>query len=90
MPIEIERRFLVVNPKAAIASAEPSDVIYLRQGYLGQMHGFRARVRIASGHDGEQKAFLTLKSRRRGFCREECQRPLALDGTPPPRAACSR
>ncbi len=79
MPIEIERRFLVSIPEAAIAGADASSVIYLRQGYLGRMNGLQVRVRIMSGGAGDATAFLTLKSRRRGFSREEYERPLALD-----------
>ena len=76
--IEIERRFLVRDPRAAIrASIGPPAIII--QGYFGCIDGLRIRVRINSdGHD-DCRAFLTFKGARRGLCRAEFEYPLELE-----------
>ena len=78
MAIEIERRFLVRDPQAAIASSTIANRFQIRQGYLGWVGGFRIRVRIITDRDGQRTAVLTLKGRRQGICREEHEHPLEL------------
>ncbi len=65
MGIEIERRFLVTgNDWRSLAGSAH----YLRQGYLcADKEGFTVRVRI----DGNEKAWLTLKSPAEGISRNE-------------------
>lgn len=81
MAIEIERRFLVSNPGAALKAASVQS--HIAQGYFGVIDGLRVRVRILSGN-GSSKAFLTFKGARRGICRLEFEYPLALE-----RAQCA-
>lgn len=77
MGIEIERRFLVCDPNAAVAGGEVSPV-RIAQGYFGRVDRLRVRVRIASARNDCQ-AFLAFKGARKGFCRPEFEYPLALD-----------
>ena len=79
MAIEIERRYLVRDPQAAIANSTIANQFQIRQGYLGWINGLRFRVRIIGGGCGQRSAVLTLKGRRQGICREEYEYPLALD-----------
>ena len=79
MAIEIERRFLVSNLDAAMASPGLVDCAQLRQGYFGHKGGFKLRVRVVSDAEGRRFAVLTHKSRRHGMCREEYERPLDAD-----------
>ena len=76
MAIEIERRFLVRDPQAAIADSTIANQLQIRQGYLGWVDGLRIRVRIITDYRGQRSAVLTLKGRRRGACREEYEYPL--------------
>jgi adenylate cyclase len=79
MPIEIERRFLVRAPSAALSESAIIQRLEIRQGYLGWVGGLRIRVRIGVDQDSKHSATLTLKSRRTGICRQEYERPLDLD-----------
>jgi CYTH domain-containing protein len=79
MAIEIERRFLVRDPQAAIADSIIANQFQIRQGYLGWVDGLRIRVRIITDYSGQLSAVLTLKGRRRGAYREEYEHPLGLD-----------
>jgi CYTH domain-containing protein len=79
MAVEIERRFLVSDPQAAVAGLGITQRCQIRQGYLGWVGGLRIRVRIIADHDGQPTAVLTLKGRRQGICREEHAHPLELD-----------
>ena len=95
MAIEIERRFLMRDARAAASSSGIIDRCRIRQGSLGWVDGLRVRVRIITNRGVEQTALLTLKGRRQGICREEYEHPLALDraeqtlGTlPPTRIVC--
>ena len=77
MPFEIERRFLVRDPCAAMGAyaASPS---HITQGYFGHIDRLRVRVRVLSGEHGDWAAFLTFKGARRGYCRLEYEYPLDL------------
>lgn len=77
--IEIERRFLVRDPQAAVSSSRIIHRCQIRQGYFGCVDGLRVRVRIIADGSGQRTAVLTLKGRRQGICREEYERPLGLD-----------
>ena len=79
MAIEIERRFLVRDPQAAIAGSTIANRFQIRQGYLGRVDGLRIRVRITADHSGQRTAILTLKSRRRGASRLEYELPFELN-----------
>ena len=79
MAIEIERRFLVRDPQAAIAGSTIANRFQIRQGYLGWVDGFRIRVRLIGDDRSQRSAVLTLKGRRQGICREEHEHPLELD-----------
>ncbi|MDQ2101879.1 CYTH domain-containing protein [Azospirillum isscasi] len=70
MAIEIERRFLVRKDIRSLCR----DGLSIVQGYLPSDDGRTVRVRVA-GPD----ATLTVKSPRRGPCREEVEHPLPLD-----------
>jgi CYTH domain-containing protein len=78
MAIEIERRFLVRDPQAAIADLTIANRCQIRQGYLGWVNGLRLRVRIVD-RSGQRTAVLTLKGRPQGICREEYEQPMELD-----------
>ena len=89
MPVEIERRFLVRDPCAAM-DVRPAASSHITQGYFGHVDGLRVRVRVLSGEQDDCTAFLTFKGARRGFCRLEFEYPLelaragrALDCLPP-------
>lgn len=77
--IEIERRFLVRDPHAALSHPRRVDVGRIEQGYLGWIGGLRIRVRIVTQDCGKRVATLTLKGRRCGVCREEYEHPIAGD-----------
>jgi len=79
MAIEVERRFLVRDPKRAIAAGTILDCARIRQGYFGQVNGRKLRVRIMLDAGGHATATLTYKGPRRGICREEYDKPIALD-----------
>jgi len=79
MAIEIERRFLVRDPQAAIEGSTIADRFQIRQGYLGWVYGRRIRVRIIGDDRSRRSAVLTLKGRRQGILREEYEYPLGLD-----------
>lgn len=79
MGIEIERRFLVQDSQAALAGAVTAQSCHIRQGYFGRVNGLRIRVRTIIEASGAASALLTLKSPRRGFCRQEYQRPFPFD-----------
>ena len=78
MAVEIERRFLVRDPREAIGASigTPS---YIIQGYFGCIDRLRVRVRILWDEEGVCKGFLTFKGARRGYCRLEYEYPLALE-----------
>ena len=76
MAIEIERRFLVRDPGAALNSAVRSYRI--RQGYFGCIDMMRVRVRIVYSAENGSRGFLTFKGIRQGLCRLEFEYPLAL------------
>ena len=89
MPVEIERRFLVLDPCAAMG-ARVAAFSHITQGYFGHVDGLRVRVRVVCGAYDECTAFLTFKGARRGICRLEYEYPLdvarawrALDCLPP-------
>ena len=77
--IEIERRFLVRDPQAALSHPRRVHVGRIEQGYLGWVGGLRIRVRIVTQNCGKRVATLTLKGRRCGVCREEYEHPIAVD-----------
>ncbi len=79
MATEIERRFLVRVPSAALSDSTIIQRLEITQGYLGWVGGLRVRVRISVDRDGTRSAMLTLKSRRAGYCRQEFERQLDLD-----------
>ena len=95
MAIEIERRFLVRDPQAAIADSTIANRFQIRQGYLGRVDGLRIRVRLIGDDRSQRSAVLTLKGRRQGILREEYEYPLGLDraeqilaAMPPTRIMC--
>src|SRR6185437_6410543 len=71
MAIEIERRFLVRDSRAAFAAAEELGGQDIVQGYFGRVGGLRLRVRILSGDGRGETAVVTFKGPRRGYCRLE-------------------
>lgn len=77
MAIEIERRFLVKDPGAAIAAAHTS--VSITQGYFGRALGCSVRVRLQVDEAGIRKGLLTFKGRRHGCCRLEFEYLLAPD-----------
>jgi CYTH domain-containing protein len=77
MAIEIERRFLVHEPRAAFAAA--TSCHHFTQGYFGGVDGLRIRVRVVSDAGGDCAALLTFKGMRHGLCRLEYEYPLELD-----------
>ena len=79
MAIEIERRFLVRDPRAAFTAAGITGWQRIAQGYFGQFQGLRVRVRILTEADGNRRGLLTFKGRRRGPCRLEYEYRLPLD-----------
>lgn len=74
---EIERRFLVRDPPAALSHPDCARLGRIEQGYLGWIGGLRLRVRVLTENSGSRVATLTLKSRRRGICREEHEHQVA-------------
>lgn len=70
MALEIERRFLVRKDVRHLCR----DGVRIRQGYLPADGISTVRVRIA-----EDRATLTIKSLKRGACRDEVEHPLSLD-----------
>ena len=79
MALEIERRFLVRDPRAADVDCGLTDWCRIRQGYLGWVDGFRIRVRTTTDSSGKRFAVLTRKGRRRGICHEEYEQRLELN-----------
>lgn len=79
MAIEIERRFLVRDSRAAFAAAEELGGQDIVQGYFGRVGGLRLRVRILSGDGRGETAVVTFKGPRRGYCRLEFEYPLAVE-----------
>jgi CYTH domain-containing protein len=79
LAIEIERRFLVRDPRAAFAAAGMTRWHRITQGYFGRINRLRVRVRILSDASGDCAALLTFKGARRGLTRLEYEYPLALD-----------
>jgi adenylate cyclase len=79
MGIEIERRFLVRDSRAAVTSAAAGRWCRIRQAYFGHVNGLTLRVRTTFDASGHRTGLLTLKGPRRGFCRHEYQRPLPSD-----------
>jgi CYTH domain-containing protein len=77
MPVEIERRFLVRDPCAAIGTPAASS-FHITQGYFGQVDGLRVRVRVVVGENNDRTAILTFKGARRGYCRLEYEYPLDI------------
>ena len=69
MALEIERKFLVVDPDCVVGVTG----VALRQGYLCRSEAGVVRVRIAAA-----EAFLTVKSRTVGAVREEYEYPVPL------------
>jgi adenylate cyclase len=78
MGIEIERRFLVRDPGAAIACSMAAPV-HILQGYFGCIDRLRVRVRIATDERDASTAYLSFKGARRGLCRLEFEYPLPLE-----------
>jgi len=78
MATEIERRFLVRDPRAVL-TVGMTRWQRIRQGYFGRVEGLRIRVRIVTEGAGKRSAVLTLKGPRRGLSRLEYEYPLALD-----------
>jgi CYTH domain-containing protein len=77
--IEIERRFLVRDPQAALSHPACVRLGRFEQGYLGWVGGLRMRARFVTQSSGKRTATLTLKGRRCGICREEFEHPVAPD-----------
>ena len=59
MALEIERRFLVRDPRAADVDCGLTDWCRIRQGYLGWVDGFRIRIRTTTDSSGKRFAVLT-------------------------------
>lgn len=78
MAIEIERRFLVRDPRAML-TAGMTRWQRISQGYFGRVEGLRVRVRILTEGAGKSRAVLTLKGPKRGLSRVEYEYPLAPD-----------
>jgi adenylate cyclase len=70
MPLEIERKFLVVGS----GWDDGSPGARMTQGYLAKGAGTTVRVRIC-GHD---EAWLTIKGRPRGISRPEFEYPIPV------------
>lgn len=79
MAIEIERRFLVNDRRAAFTAIGITRWQRISQGYFGRIDGLRVRVRILTEAGGHNRAVLTFKGPRHGPCRLEYEYPLALD-----------
>lgn len=77
--IEIERRFLVRDPAAALADPGLLRRDRITQGYLGQIGGLRSRARILVDALGGAQAVLTLKGPRVGLSRVEYGYSMSLD-----------
>jgi adenylate cyclase len=77
MGVEIERRFLVGDPYAAICGVKTRS-IQINQGYFGVVDRLRVRVRIVSDPVGGNSAFLTFKGARKELCRLEFEYPMAI------------
>src|SRR5690348_4124785 len=97
MAIEVERRFLVHDPRRAITPRTIVDRVDVQQGYFGHVNGLKLRVRIMVDADGRSSAVLTRKSPRRGICREEYEQPIGLGAAeqalrtlPPSHMICKR
>jgi adenylate cyclase len=70
MPIEIERKFLVLKDEWRAGSAGRQ----FRQGYLARGHGVTVRVRRT-----EQSAYLTIKGKHDGITRSEFEYEVPVD-----------
>lgn len=79
MAIEIERRFLVDDPQAALADKGLLECRRIRQGYFGRIGKLRRRIRILIGENGERSAVCTLKGPRHGLSRIEDEYPFDLE-----------
>jgi adenylate cyclase len=79
MAIEIERRFLVHDPRTAFTDPGVMGWQRISQGYFGQIGGLRSRVRIVTETCGNNRGVLTLKGKRRGPCRLEYEYPMPLE-----------
>lgn len=79
MAIEIERRFLVRDSRAAFAASEKLGGHDIVQGYFGRVGGLRLRVRILCGAADDATAVVTFKGPRHGYCRLEFEYPLAVE-----------
>lgn len=71
VPIEIERRFLVVNDDWRNAAGTPQRI---RQGYLPVTHGLTMRVRRL-----DDKGFLAIKTPKCGPLRTEMEYEIPID-----------
>jgi len=58
MALEIGRRFLVRDPRAAAVGCALTGWCGKRQGYLGWVDGFRIRVRTITDSSGRRFALL--------------------------------
>jgi CYTH domain-containing protein len=88
MAIEIERRFLVRDPQAAIADSTIANRFQIRQGYLGWVYGLRLPVRLIGDDRSQRSAVLTLKGRRQGICRKNTSTPWSSIAPSKPSAPC--
>jgi len=70
MPLEIERKFLVVGR----AWDDGSPGVRLTQGYLARAAGCTVRIRICSNDE----AWLTVKGRTQGISRAEFEYPIPV------------
>ena len=78
MPIEIERKFLVINDDWRAAA---NKVVPMAQGYINDQAAMdsgaqRASVRVRIAGDA---AFLNIKSREAGHTRQEFDYPIPVD-----------
>lgn len=75
MAKEIERKFLIKDPEAAIkeATSRATKVAHIDQGYFTQ-NGLTVRVRIASG-----TATLTLKGPKKGLVSDEYEYTIPIE-----------
>lgn len=73
MPLEIERKFLLLNDSYKEASVSHSHIV---QGYICSERGRTVRVRLRDGH-----AFLTIKgpSSNGGLSRYEFEKEISID-----------
>ena len=79
MPVEIERRFLVSDLQAVLATGDVTVWRRLKQGYFGKVKGLRVRVRIVSDAGNCERALISLKGPKRGLCRTEYEFPMPIE-----------